>query len=89
MNFKIISKKKDDVFFGKDAESFALLQATSLANYYKGNGRFIVLKNNDSFSVVHDECNTRDGISEEHIFEELQNANSGTMSWDEARFSSL
>jgi len=85
---KIHTRWDDAYFEGEGAFGLACKQAKALADFYPGSGRFLVraldLKG-DKARVYYDEAQQRHGVKQEHQSEARQHANSGTMTWSEAR----
>jgi len=84
-SFKILTKRRDLIFKGSDAEDLAILQAKALSRFFAG-GRYLVYKVNENhFEICFDECIERIGVLDDYIFSASSTSNSGTLSWKEAR----
>jgi len=85
----ILQTRKNQMAFKSEkgeALEFACLQAQALARFFEGNGRFLVSETSANSALVqYDPSPVRDGVEEEFAFCAFQNANSGTVSWREAR----
>jgi len=85
-DFILQTRRNQMKFKTEKAFYFACLQAQALARFFGGNGRFLVSETSANSALVqYDPSPVRDGIEEEFAFCAFQNANSGTVSWREAR----